>query len=234
MTQLRLQFFCILMLCLLSPPLQGQEGKMPADSLDRDKQAIRHIIDMKEGVLLVRLPSFSNQLEVLEQSMKGKRRNRRLQKRKEGLLADRKNFARHLMTAFRDTFSFSRVMFMYDTAMTQLLDGRTSGFLLDENLELDPQLALPKSKPVYTLRIGLTDYETSTRRMAMIVTDAENNDLQRPFPYARAIFQLEPFNLKRTFGISDFYNGMDERWALQLVGGMHAKFMSFYEQVKKE
>lgn len=228
-----------LLLCLLwlsttfFHPLFGQEEPSP-DSLDPQAYAAHHIVKLHRGVLLVRFPSFSNQMEVLENAMEDRKRNRRLEKRRDGLLEERENFARHLIAAFRDSFSFSEVFFTYDTAMAQVLDGARSGFLLNDDLDLDPELQLPEGKPLYTLRVGLTDYATTTRRTALIITDSQNNDLRSPFPYSRPIFQLEPLNFKRTIGTTNFYTGMDERWAMQLVGGLHARLSGFLKQVQGE
>jgi hypothetical protein len=203
--------------------LHAQEvSETPLDPL---QQAIVHIEQLKQGVLIVRLPSFRNQLRALDN-----RRN--AAKQQQELLEDREHFARQIISAFRDTFRFCQTLYTYDTAMTLISEGHRSGFLLDDSLlVVNPDIAIPKGMPVYTLRLGITNYETTTRRTAFIFTDQQGNDLDKPFPFARSIFFLEPLNLKRMFGSSNFYRTMDARWARQIIGNIQARLVHFAGQV---
>ena len=206
--------------------LGGTAQELNSDNPEPVVTAAQHLDQLKEGVLVVRLPSFRNQLEAL-----GRNADRSNAKKTE-LLEDREHFARHIMDAFADTFTFCPVLFVFDTAMASITRGDRSGYFLDYSLDIDSSQEIPDHKAIYTLRLGLTDYATTARRTSFIFTDDQGNDLENPFPYSRSIFNLEPFNLKRMFGSSNFYGGMDKRWAEQIVGGIQAKLLKFESQIK--
>lgn len=212
-------------LLLLSILTQGSAQEQAQDTEDPGFTAAQHLWHLKDGVLLIRLPSFRNQLEALEKRGASKRKINQL-------LEDRNQFSRHIITAFQDTFDYCKVLFVFDTAMTRIIDGQRSGFCLDDSLlSVNSALEIPSDLPVYTLRLGVTDYATTARRTSFIFTDVQGNDLRKPFPYARSIYNLEPMNLKRLFRSSDYIKGMDARWAGQIVGGIQARLQKFESQL---
>lgn len=111
--------------------------RMVADSM---------IKELKEGVLVVRLKSYRNNLAAIDETLSktdlSKRERKRWTKTRKLMVRDRDRFNKELVKGLHDQYDFSEFLVMYDTVMHQLLDGVDSGYFLNEDLEVDPMLAL--------------------------------------------------------------------------------------------
>lgn len=158
----------------------------------RKERAYAAIQNLKEGVLVVRLQSNARKIKALEAltTDSDNAKATRAKKLLEQTIAETRSNNRAIQAAFRENYTFSKVQWMYDTEVTMLANGATSGFLLDDSLEVDQAIQLA-SPAFLTLRIGYTDPSVTTGAESMIFTDQRLEDLTDPFPYA---FILNPVN----------------------------------------
>lgn len=144
------------------------------------------IVDLKEGALLVRLPSKRRKIQHLEGLIADRdlaeKTRKRLRKDLENTINERNRYNIQLTKAFDSLFTFTEVYFLYDSAMVVLNKGERSGFFLDKNLELDQNKTL-KTEQFLVARIGSTDASKTTAIEAIVIMDKKGKDLERPFPY---------------------------------------------------
>ena len=177
-------FFQPLLLALFFLFAGGRTTLAAQDTLSLDARraaAAQAAGALRTGGLVVRLPSNRKKIEEMERLLTAEPNERerlRLQRELEHVRADTREQNLLWMSAFRQHYTATPVLFMYDADTDALLAGHTSGFLLKDNLTADPQLTLPAD---YLLtRINYTDPSTSARTEAFIFSDARLNDLQRP------------------------------------------------------
>ncbi len=174
-----LAFLFLLVLCI---PLQGQEP--PADPSQEAKAVLD---DLRSGVLIVRLPAYQNKITALEQAINSndvtENNKANLQQQLDEVRAKREDQYPALMWAFAENYTFSDVLFMYDTDTHLLNDGQQSGYLLDSTLQVNQNLSLD-GRPYAVLRWGNTNRATSTGSESLVLMTADGNDLRPPFPYA--------------------------------------------------
>ena len=158
----------------------------PLPFKERRAMAEEHIKNLKNGVLVVRLPSQQNKIETLQTLIDGgnldKKTEAKLQGRLDGTKAKTASFNKSIITAFQEQYNFSDFLFMMDTAATQLKEGVRQGIFLDKNLELDQEAAIVDSS-VYVLRFGSTYSGRGQNIEAAVITDSNLEDLLPPFPY---------------------------------------------------
>lgn len=151
---------------------------------ERAEQAIELL---KDGLLVVRLTSNHKKINKFKELIAAKdiseRNRKKLQSELENTLAETKAKNILLMEKFRELYNFSDVLFIYDTDTEKLLAKQESGYFLNKDLEVSPNLSLQES-PFLILRFGTTDRATTAGIQGMIITDSELNDLHPPFPYA--------------------------------------------------
>jgi len=151
--------------------------------------SIQTIKELKQGILIVILPSYHKKIKELEKiesnpitkASTKKRHNRLIKSAKE----DQQKIAHRIQQDFIENYDFSEFAFIYDTATVHLLknDLKKGVFLKDEK-----QIDLT-DKSIFFLRYGHTDVNTTTGIGAWIVTDNQLQDLQRPFPYFISVFR---------------------------------------------
>jgi hypothetical protein len=173
---------------------QNNQDQPTVLSGTREQRAKKQIAEMKDGVLLVRLRTQENAIRQLQKIDK-----RQADALKHAQLKENKQLAE----AFLKNFTFCPVYFFYSTDSDKLINGETTGILLNEKLEKDPAIILGE-KPVFVAEITnieqfrpeqfstqpSSDAEISFR--ALVVRDGKLNQLASPFPYYVKIQQLMP------------------------------------------
>ena len=159
----------------------------------RKEKAAQQIFKLKESVLIVRLPSHHNKIEAFENlisetDISGKSRQSLIESL-ENTRSERDQFAQETMAAAQRYFSFTKVLFMYDSAQVGLTKGMKSGIFLNDQLKIDPSISL-KVDTFFILRFGFPGHESTNHITSWIVSDRDLNDLQRPFPYYSRIYGL--------------------------------------------
>lgn len=171
---------------LTGAPLLNAQTDGPSKENPRRAAAVAAIRTLKEGVLLVRLPSNHRKMQELERLLDepslDERRRKQLRTRLESLREDTRSFARTLRDAFLERYDFSDVLFLYDTVSWQTVQRHPAGYFLDSNLQPDPTLARPHDRYLFA-RMGHTNPEGGQGIEALVISDAQLKDLQSPFPY---------------------------------------------------
>jgi len=176
----RLSLVLITLLLFWSSSLPAQIG---------ETQAAENLQELRQGILIVRLPSQSKKLAALAAMAENSEATETARERAKGQLekaqADAKAEATIIQASFSNYFDYAPVLFMYDTATPKLTKGKRSGFFLDKNLETSS--AVMDKESFFVLDIGFTDPANSSRSFAFIIKDRSYNSLQAPFPYAQRI-----------------------------------------------
>ncbi len=184
--------------CLFGLVLEGQNYEPETYSRE---QAREDIVALKQGWLIVRLPTFRKKLEVINKRLADPDTNLatkgRLIKTKKEIKAERDTIRRNLRLTFNKHYRFSKLAFIDDSCTLKLKYGDTAGCLRDKWHELDPNIKIG-DQPFYFARYGETSYETTTGVYAIVLTDRNFKDLGKPFPYySRAELEEQEGIMKR-------------------------------------
>lgn len=147
--------------------------------------ASAHVAALKEGGLVVRLNSNTRKLAAMRAVLDTARLSEasRLQLNRKIALTEAETHYqnREIMVAFKTRYQLSPVVFVYDTASVHIRNGRRSGFVLNDSLELDPTASLPAGKFI-SVRVGYSDPSDYSGAEGFILGDSGLNDLTPPFP----------------------------------------------------
>jgi hypothetical protein len=175
-------FFFFFIIIIFPSSIEAQVIKGKQNRL-RSEQAI---VDLREGALVVRLKSKRNKIEKLEEAIANpeldeKERNR-LKKELDETTMEKEEYNAGLSDAFVNYYTFSAIYFMYDTSSVALKNGVKSGFLLDKDLKVDPNITIGEDS-IFVIYNGELDATNSSGMEALIIMDGNFNILQSPFPY---------------------------------------------------
>jgi hypothetical protein len=157
-------------LCFVPLLVLGQSSK---------EVSVEHLQNLKNGALLVRLPTAQNKIKSLLDIGLEKQANKVA---REQQLENIKVFL-----AFKSAYDFSKVYFFYNLSSESIQNGNFKGHLLNENLEPDPNVDY--SGPYY---IAEFDVIQTTGLSALVIKDKNFNLLQKPFPYYAKQFDVFP------------------------------------------
>lgn len=174
----------ILALLLLLPCFLNAQ---PEGATWTKRQAFEAAKTLKEGVLVVCLPSNDKKIKALSALLDNPQVNdnekMRIRKQLETTKSESRSDNLTTITAFRQEYRFSEVYFAYDTAIVHLRKGTIDGHFLNDALETAPDVSLA-GKTWFVLRIGYTDATQSSGAEAFILADSSMKELQPPFPAA--------------------------------------------------
>lgn len=173
---------------------QSRKKNAPVSNSSKEQRAKRQIQEMKNGVLLVRLRTQQNALDILQKKDKTKA---------EELKQSQATTNLQLANAFRQHFTFCPVYFFYSSDSEKIEKGEMLGILLNEKLEKDTTLQLPE-KPFFIAEI--TDivqdqagkrepdasYNAEATFKALVLRDNYFNQLTSPFPFYVKVQLLMP------------------------------------------
>ncbi len=193
----------------------GGRRQIAADAL----QAI------KEGVLIVRLASNSRKLEELDKLLANKdlneNRRQRLQEMKDQTVAETSEENRLVVEAFNTFYDFSDLLFMYDADVQRLKQGEQSGYFLDKNLQVDPNISLNGRSYIIAF-YGNNLSSALKERKSVFVVDTNNIDLPPPFPDSSDKFAFE--FIARWFDVTDTRQGYHVRKFNRRLHGLYAEY----------
>jgi hypothetical protein len=167
--------------------LQGMSSDADTFGSDREKSFLQ-IVQLRGGALIVRLKSQDRKIQAYTKSG-----NHALVAKLESELL---KFNMGLMDAFNNYYDFSAVYFIYPDDYSKVLNGNTSGFFLNNNLEKDSSIVLEQEKfficeygPVYAeaiedqnnARIKVVT-STPVQQDALVIKDTDLQQLITPFP----------------------------------------------------
>ena len=175
-------FSILIILLFFAPTMEAQIIKGKSNKL-RAKQAI---IALHEGALVVRLKTKRNKIEKLQESLASdqlsEKDRKRLTKELQSTIEENEKYNTELIAAFNNNYKFSAVYFMYDTSSVTLKIGGKSGFLLNKELKVDPQITITQDS-FFVVYNGELDATNSPGIEALIVMDSRFEVLPSPFPY---------------------------------------------------
>ena len=175
----------LLLLVLLFPiVVQAQDRKEARE--EEQRQAREMVAVIQDGGLIVRLTTNARKIagmqEVLDEGDLSPANRQRLQERLETTLRETREKQELIVRLMRETYDLGPLYFIPDTTLTLLQEGRPSGYFLNDQLEVDPDIMRPDDFVV--ARIGYTNAATTARADALILRDREDQPLPSPFPNA--------------------------------------------------
>ena len=120
------------------------------DYASTNKQtAVQTIQQLKQGTLLVVIPSFQKKEELLKSIAKRSRKNRRENKQKLlQLYAERQIQQEALIQSFINHYSFSNMLFIPDSLVDNLEAGIEGYYFLNEFARIDSTIHISNSNPI--------------------------------------------------------------------------------------
>ena len=157
------------------------------EKIDYSKDyARKHIQQLKEGTIIVRLRSYRKKLsrleELIESGELGSIQQDRLKTVYDNTIADKEKSNRAMIYAFKNFYNFSDYRFLYDSSFNQIdsIDYSSIVFL-NEHIEEDPSIKLEKY-PVYIFGHGRAEPSTSTGIESWVLYDNFGDPIKHPVP----------------------------------------------------
>jgi len=189
-----------------------------------EKAALEHIKQLKEGHVIVVLPSHLSKLNQLHRMRASPKNSERARKRYDKmyseLVAERDTQNRKLVEAFELYWTFCPHSFIYDFQLRYQPP--------DTNLakvEPLPSANLPGSG--YRIRLGTTESTSQFGVEALIFADPGGNDLKRPFPFYVKLNKRSWFNGLVSIFFPSAYTRKDEK---DLVRSLNERVTAYYEE----
>ncbi|MCF8247920.1 MAG: hypothetical protein K9J37_22305 [Saprospiraceae bacterium] len=172
-----------LMLCLLAlfagTIAHGQQADVAQPISANEAMEV-----LKNGTLVVRLSTNVRKIAALEKMVANTTREKDRQ-RFEKMLAetqeDTRNHNLWLMEAFQKNYTFSKLLFMPDTAAISLKGGVRKGIFYSPELQIDPSLSLESDFLVAFNGNNTSDQKTGNE--GINVLDQNMQTLSAPFPF---------------------------------------------------
>jgi len=205
------------------------------DHIKRASIARDHIRQLHDGTLIIRLRSKSNNIEAMKKALASdklsSKRRKRLTKQLDKLISETEKENRKIIHAVTKHYTFSDYRIVRDTSIHQLFEKKEKGYFINSEHEVDPELSLDFSKPVYILKYGPTKKSDNSRQEGLIITDFENNELESPFPYLTKT--MWPF-----FAPFSFFVGKDNvsPQFIRMIQSTNESLNNFYirSEIKRE
>lgn len=136
--------------------------------------AEEQIVELKEGLLIVILPSFSKKIQSLEAARSQVKNEKRLNKLIANAKWERDSFQMELMNAIEEMYTFSNYAYLVDTHLKTFFRGNWSHVKYGTDYRDQPDM-----NKVFFIRNG----ETPNGAQALLICDHQVNALTKPFPY---------------------------------------------------
>lgn len=154
-----------------------------APSTEQIKEATMHYKALaNNGILLVKIPTEAKKLAKINQSLAITPHNNRLLKLKKTELLKVEKAQKGLMEGFKQFYTFSEVVAIYDTNYTRVLDNPSAGgVFFNTDFKALPSFSLA-GKAFFTFRKDQVYYADNRARIAYVLTDHKGVILPYPFP----------------------------------------------------
>ena len=189
------------------------------------------INELKSGALIVRLRTGNNKIMAYERmtnsssisESKKQFFEKKIAEAKDEIDSENKN----LMQALNEEYEFSDVLFMPDTAVQKLIEGKQAGYFYNEQLEIDPSISL-NEKPFYIAFYGPTSRATKTGEEGIVVLDRSFVELVEPFPHYTGLTTV-----RKTF--DKVFNKKEDIYFFKLmVERFNKRLVDFYDRISEE
>lgn len=156
---------------------------------EREKVAAKHIHQLKNGVLLVRL----HQHQAVLDKLKFHGKDLEYAQKKEEI--DRSN--KSIFESFSRIYNFSEIEFFYAESSKNVRLGELNGIFLNDSLVADPRIIVDPTLPRYILEVGDIVFPSiSGHQNGLAILDNQFEPLEAPFPYY--VKRSGGFFIKRT------------------------------------
>ena len=209
------------------PEVLGQPGRVqpkkkvvnPTSSQALKGKAATQILNLKKGVLLVRLRTSDIAINNLKKS--GNEKMAATVKRQQ----DAAN--QLLVHAFENQFNFCPVYYFYSSETEQVKTGKTKGYFLNSKLDPDPNIAISDTNyfiaeltDLEQFRVNPDSPEESVNAevtfKALVLRDYKFHQMAKPFPYfIKASSNFPP----------------RKRSEVEMVNLLNARLTAYYKQV---
>ncbi|MCC6724421.1 MAG: hypothetical protein IT258_07915 [Saprospiraceae bacterium] len=207
------------------PPTKAdQQAKM--DKQAKIDTAIAKIYRLKKGTLVFRLSTGSSTTKALQKLIDSpdvlpKDRDR-YQKMLEKTRAEVSLQNQDLIASLREKYSFSKLIFMPDTAATRLKNGIREGIFVNDNMELDPTISLEGGFLVSFYGHSQSDLNTNNEGINIIDHQLQNI----PYPFPSFVGRT---SIRRMF--EEFFNKATSKEHFdKLVGKFQQQLIDFYAE----
>ncbi|MCB0522639.1 MAG: hypothetical protein H6577_10960 [Lewinellaceae bacterium] len=166
----------------------GQNNSIYRDPLEiRAARADSAILAIKNGALILRLTSGTKKIEELNRLANtagiSTSRQKRLRKMAQSSQEETDRINRLLVEEFSSQFDFSKVLFMYDTAVQHLKNGVSTGIFLDKNLQPDPAATLGGASYCIAYFGREPNNLAGSKVEGVLTMNSDFKLLENPFPY---------------------------------------------------
>ncbi len=168
--------------------VSSQEGVAQIIKGKKNKsKAAEHIVALKEGTLVMLLPSKHKNIAAIEKALAKEglstTSKNRLKKKRKKILKKQQKANEAIVDALWEYYEFSSFKVLYDTSMVHILAGKASGYFLDDNLKIDPSINIDHTTPIYSVRFGKGIVSETNHFEGFIIRDSDNEQPPKPFPY---------------------------------------------------
>ena len=175
----------LLLLIMMCPLLLNAQDRKAAKSEElREAREMAEVVQM--GGIVVRLATNARKIEgmqeVLDNGQLSAPNKHRLEERLQATITETREQQELIVRLMRENYDLGPVYFIYDSTLVLLQGEKRSGYFLNDNLEIDPNIMRPEDFIV--ARMGYTDASTTARAEAMMLSDRELQPLPNPFPNA--------------------------------------------------
>lgn len=179
---------CFLSYGQVDEPIVSVSASAEAQAL-----ATKHIDAIKSGTLVVRISSGQKK----RAAMQLRASKAQIKKYKSELFIENKE----LVEAFLSGYTFSKVLFIYDTDTDVLLSEQAPNvFVNPKTLKVDKTITMNSDRPFYILETERIYFETqNSSSTGFVILDDKLNYLKDPFPYY--IMRMEGFVAERSTAI---------------------------------
>jgi hypothetical protein len=198
---------------------------------NRRSFAAESIRELKGGILVVRLSTNNRKLTELERlannaELKASNREK-FSSMAETVKAETRLENRQLMEAFAEKYTFSEVLFMYDTSIQALKNGVRKGIFLNGNLEPDPSLSLADEQWLMAY-YGEPISSGKTFVEGLVISDRKLDMMPDPFPSFVGMPTIQ--RVFKSFSGKD----SDKDTFLDLVARLDKHFAKFLKKVERK
>lgn len=153
---------------------------------ERTERGIKAINDLKDGVLVVRLKTGSKKIQTLQRVANSPDISEKERLRLESMmLNETENISNEntwLQDALTQKYTFSDVLYFFDTSSVLLKNGIQSGYFLNEELKVDPSISL-NNRNFLVVFYGSSSSAYKNSQEGLVVLDENFIELSEPFPH---------------------------------------------------
>jgi len=175
------KWFPILFIILLFPLLTQAQVIKGKKNQAIARQAINDL--QNNGALVLRLKTKRNKIEKLNELLARpdleEKDKKKLMKELKTTIEERDKYNYEITKAFNTYYKFSAFYFMHDTSSVALKNGEKSGFLLDKDLNIDPNITITQD----SFFVAYTGSLNASNMEALIIMNSRFEVLPSPFPY---------------------------------------------------